>query len=88
MRESCWEALAHYRVVWVRVVPGAESIRRSERMENIFAGHLGLHIFSVDAARVFSLAPGTWVEAESTGVGLGAAHASEVSCGIVGESSV
>jgi hypothetical protein len=57
-------------------------------MENIFAGYLGLHIFSVDAARVFSLAPGTWVEAESTGVGLGAAHASEVSCGIVGESSV
>ena len=70
------------------MVAGAESIRRPERMENIFAGYLGLHIFSVDAAGVFSMAPGSWVEAEATGVGLGAAHASEVSCGIVCESSV
>ncbi len=57
-------------------------------MKYIFAGHLGLDIFSINAAGVLSVASLARMEAKSTSVSLGSTHTSEVGCGIVGESSV
>ena len=59
------DLLAHYWIIWIRLISRTKSIRHPKTLKNILACNLGLYIFSIKTVWKLMDVVIRWVEAES-----------------------